>query len=170
MPLAFVKFFFIMANATAANPGQADYRAIQYDTYGVLLPKPAVSDEISERVAVPTRELIGSDNPRFQSELQWRLSLPLLVFVVTLLAVPLSRVNPRQGRFLKLLPAILLYMVYLSMLIAARGALDKGKIPLQLGLWWVHGLFALIGFVLLYWEPLRLKWAGRRAAQEVARG
>ncbi|TWC37026.1 lipopolysaccharide export system permease protein [Pseudomonas sp. SJZ079] len=152
------------------NPGQADYRAIKYDTYGVLLPKPTVSDEISEREAVPTRELVGSDNPRFQSELQWRLSLPLLVFVVTLMAVPLSRVNPRQGRFLKLLPAILLYMVYLSLLIAARGALDKGKIPLQLGLWWVHGLFALIGLGLLYWEPLRLKWAGRRAAQEVARG
>jgi lipopolysaccharide export system permease protein len=55
--------------------------------------------------------------------------LPLLVFIVTLMAVPLSRVNPRQGRFLKLLPAILLYMAYLTMLIAARGALEKGKIP-----------------------------------------
>ena len=152
------------------NPGQADYRAIQYDTYGVLLPKPSVSGEISEREAVPTRELIGSDNSRWQSELQWRLSIPLLVFVITLLAVPLSRVNPRQGRFLKLLPAILLYMAYLALLIAARGALDKGKIPQALGLWWVHGVFVLIGLLLLYWEPLRLKWAARRAAREVARG
>ena len=152
------------------NPGQADYRAIQYDTYGVLLPKPSVRGEISEREAVPTRELIGSDNPRLQSELQWRLSIPLLVFVVALLAVPLSRVNPRQGRFLKLLPAILLYMAYLGLLIAARGALDKGKIPQELGLWWVHAVFVLIGLLLLYWEPLRLKWAARRAAREVARG
>jgi lipopolysaccharide export system permease protein len=150
------------------NPGQADYRAIQYDTYGVLLPKPSVSGEISAREAVPTAELIGSDNPRFQSELQWRLSLPLLVFIVTLLAVPLSRVNPRQGRFLKLLPAILLYMTYLSLLIAARSALDKGRIPQALGLWWVHGVFLLIGLVLLYWDPLRLKWASRRAGSEVA--
>lgn len=152
------------------NPGKADYRAIQYDTYGVLLPKPQVSDEIGEREAIPTLELIGSDKPRYQAELQWRLSLPLLVFVVTLLAVPLSRVNPRQGRFLKLLPAILLYMAYLALLIAARGALDKGKIPLALGLWWVHGLFLSIGLGLLYWEPLRLKWASRRAAREVAHG
>ncbi|UTW08994.1 LPS export ABC transporter permease LptF [Pseudomonas benzenivorans] len=152
------------------NPGQADYRAIQYDTYGVLLPKPSVRGEISEREAVPTRELIGSDNPRLQSELQWRLSIPLLVFVVALLAVPLSRVNPRQGRFLKLLPAILLYMAYLGLLIAARGALDKGKIPQELGLWWVHAVFVLIGLLLLYWEPLRLKWAARRTAREVARG
>jgi len=150
------------------NPGEANYRAIQYDTYGVLLPKPSVSGEVSEREAVPTRDLIGSTNPRLQSELQWRLSLPLLVFIVTLLAVPLSRVNPRQGRFLKLLPAILLYMTYLALLIAARSALDKGRIPQALGLWWVHGVFLLIGLVLLYWEPLRLKWASRRAGSEVA--
>lgn len=152
------------------NPGQADYRAIQYDTYGVLLAKPQVSEEVNEREAIPTRELLGSDNLRHQAELQWRLSLPLLVFIVALMAVPLSRVNPRQGRFLKLLPAILLYMAYLTMLIAARGALEKGTLPLALGLWSVHALFALIGFGLLYWEPLRLKWQSRRAAQELAHG
>jgi lipopolysaccharide export system permease protein len=152
------------------NPGQADYRAIKYDTYGVLLPKPEVAVEVTDREAMSTRELIGNDKPRMQSELQWRLSIPVLVFVVTLLAVPLSRVNPRQGRFLKLLPAILLYMAYLALLIGARGALDKEKIPAALGLWWVHGLFALIGLLLLYWEPLRLRWAARRVALEVARG
>lgn len=152
------------------NPGQADYRAIKYDTYGVLLPKPQVAVDVTEREAIPTRELIGNDKPNMQSELQWRLSIPLLVFVVTLLAVPLSRVNPRQGRFLKLLPAILLYMAYLSLLIGARGAVDNGQIPAALGLWWVHGLFVLIGLLLLYWEPLRLSFAARRAALEVARG
>ena len=149
-------------------PGQADYRAIKYDTYGVLLPKPSVSSEIGEREAIPTRELIGSDNPRYQAELQWRLSIPLLVFVVTLLAVPLARVNPRQGRFLKLLPAILLYMAYLALLIGARGQLDKGKIPQDLGLWWVHVLFLLIGLVLFFWTPLQLKLASRRAGKEMA--
>jgi len=152
------------------NPGQADYRAIQYDTYGVLLPKPEVSMELSEREALPTRELLGSDNIRHRTELQWRFSLPLLVFVVTVLAVPLAKVNPRQGRFLKLLPAILLYMTYLALLIAVRGALDKGRIPMALGLWWVHGLFLAIGLLMLYWEPIRL-WMKKGSAQrEVARG
>lgn len=150
------------------NPGQADYRATQYETHGVLLPKPSVSAEIGEREAVPTRELIGSDEPRYQAELQWRLSIPLLVFIVTLLAVPLARVNPRQGRFLKLLPAILLYMAYLALLIGARGQLDKGKIPLELGLWWVHALFLLIGAALFLWQPMKLKLASRRAVKEMA--
>jgi lipopolysaccharide export system permease protein len=152
------------------NPGQADYRAIKYDTYGVLLPKPDVSDEVTDRDAMPTKDLLGKDDLRSHTELQWRLSLPLLVFIVTLMAVPLSRVNPRQGRFLKLLPAVLLYMAYLTILIAARGALEKGKIPPALGLWWVHALFLAIGLGLLYWEPLRLKMASRRSVLEVARG
>jgi lipopolysaccharide export system permease protein len=153
------------------EPGEADYRAIQYDTYGVLLPKPEVAIEASEREATPTRELLGSSDPRMQAELQWRLSLPLLVFIVTLLAVPLSKVNPRQGRFLKLLPAIFLYMAYLGLLIAARGALDKGRLPAALGLWWVHAIFLAIGLLLLYWERLSLWWASRRApVSEVAHG
>jgi lipopolysaccharide export system permease protein len=152
------------------KPGQADYRAIQYDRYGVLLPKPEVAGELTEREGIPTAQLIGSNNLRYQAELQWRLSIPLLVFVVTVLAVPLSRVNPRQGRFLKLLPAILLYMSYLALLIAMRGQLDKGRLPPALGLWWVHGLFLGIGLLLLYWEPLRLKWTARRALKEAVRG
>lgn len=152
------------------KPGQPDYRTIQYDRYGVLLPKPEVAGEMNEREGIPTAELFGSDNLRYQAELQWRLSTPLLVFVVTVLAVPLARVNPRQGRFLKLLPAVLLYMTYLALLIAMRGQLEKGKLPPALGLWWVHALFLGIGLLLLYWEPLRLKWAARRASKEAVRG
>ena len=145
------------------NPGEANYRAIQYDTYGVLLPKPDVSSDITDREAIPTGELWGSNDPRPRAELQWRLSLPILVFIVTLMAVPLSRVNPRQGRFLKLLPAILLYMAYLTLLIAARSAMEKGRLPAALGMWWVHALFLAIGLLLMYWEPMKLARASRRA-------
>ncbi|AIS16454.1 permease [Pseudomonas rhizosphaerae] len=145
------------------NPGEANYRAIQYDTYGVLLPKPDVSSDITDREAIPTGELWGSNDPRPRAELQWRLSLPILVFIVTLMAVPLSRVNPRQGRFLKLLPAILLYMAYLTLLIAARSAMEKGRLPAALGMWWVHVLFLAIGLLLMYWEPMKLARASRRA-------
>ena len=61
-------------------------------------------------------------------------------------------------------------MSYLSMLTWGKGLLQDGKIPLGLGLWWVHGLFLVIGLGLMYWEPLRLKLASRRSAEEMARG
>ena len=59
------------------SPGQADYRAIKYDEYGVLLPKPDVSDEVTDRDAMPTSTLVGSEDIRLRAELQWRMSLPL---------------------------------------------------------------------------------------------
>jgi lipopolysaccharide export system permease protein len=152
------------------TPGAADYRVTRYDQHGVLLPKPQVSNEIGSREAMPTSELLVREGLRYKAELHWRLALPVLVFVVTLIAVPLSRVNPRQGRFIKLLPAILLYMAYLSLLIAGRSALEKQQIPMALGLWWIHGLFLLIGLLLLYWEPLRLRLESWRAGREVAHG
>lgn len=144
------------------EPGSADYRVIKYDTYGVLLPKPSTGEVITEREAMPTSQLIGAEQARLKNELQWRIALPILVFVVTLIAVPLAKVNPRQGRFLKLLPAIFLYMLYLGMLIFVRSALDKGNFPAALGLWPVHLLFALIGLLLVYWESIQLAWAARR--------
>ena len=151
------------------NPGAADYRVTRYDVHGVLLPKANVNEEITDREAVPTRDLLGSDKLEYQVEMQWRLSLPLLVFVITLLAVPLARVNPRQGRYLKLLPAIFLYMAYLSLLIALRGALIKGRFPISIGIWPVHGLFLMIGVLLLYWEPLQLRWKAWRHSGELPR-
>jgi lipopolysaccharide export system permease protein len=152
------------------SPGLADYRAIKYDTYGVMLARPEISEEVTDRDALPTASLFGSQELRSIAELQWRISLPLLVFIVTLMAVPLSRVNPRQGRFLKLLPAILLYMAYLTLLTYARGWLENGKTPLVLGLWWIHAMFLAVGLALLYWEPLRLKMQSRRSMKEMARG
>jgi len=148
------------------TPGEADYRVIHYDTYGVLLPKPVVEVKMGERETMATSELIGHPELRMQTELQWRLSFPILVLIVTLIAVPLSRVNPRQGRFLKLLPAILLYMAYLALLVAARSALDKGQLPIGLGLWPVHGLFLMIGVLLVYWQRLQLRIAQWRANKE----
>lgn len=130
------------------KPGAADFRAIQYDTYGVLLPRPEVATEVTDREAIPTLELFGQADIRLQSELQWRFSLPILVFVVAFFAVPLARVNPRQGRFLKLLPAVMLYMAYLALLISARSWMESGAVPAALGLWWVHLVFVGVGLVL----------------------
>ncbi|WP_341707420.1 LPS export ABC transporter permease LptF [Halopseudomonas sp.] len=127
------------------QPGAANFRSISYDTYGVLLPKPEVQTEVSDREAMSTAQLLREDGLDERAELQWRIAIPLLVPIVAFFAVPLSRVNPRQGRFLKLLPAILLYMSYLALLISARGWIESGKLPAEIGLWWVHGLFLLIG-------------------------
>ncbi|HTO20440.1 MAG TPA: LPS export ABC transporter permease LptF [Pseudomonas sp.] len=151
-------------------PGQADYRVLQYDRYGVLLPSPEANLGPNRSLDDdPTSTLWRHPGRAQQAELQWRLSLPLIVLVMTLFAVPMAKANPRQGRYLKLLPALFLYMSYLGLLIAMRSQVEKGGIPPQIGLWWVHLLFLCIGALIFFWEPLSLKWAALRAARQEGR-
>ena len=72
-----------------------------------------------------------------------------MVPIVTLIAFPLSKVNPRQGRFARLFPAIVLFMVYISLLIAMTGMIEKQTLNPMIGLWILHIIYTLIGAGLL---------------------
>lgn len=134
------------------KPGHQSYTVTKFaeqgqylhiDDPGAVLPRKA--DRKS------TMELWRSDVVSDTATLHWRFSLPVLVIIVSLLAVPLSKTNPRQGRYIKMIPAILLYIIYLVSLNAARGIAEDGKLSVWLAIWGVHGVFLLIAAVLLYW-------------------
>lgn len=138
-------------------PGQLDYDVIGFEAYGLKIRSgDAGSRELEEGIS--TRALFESDDPEHRAMLHWRFTLPLIVPIVTLLAVPLSRVNPRQGRFFHLLPAMLVYITYLGLLIVARDALAQGKVPEWIGLIWVHAVFLGLGL----WLQFGPAWLHRR--------
>ena len=68
---------------------------------------------------------------------------------MTLIAVPLSVVNPRQGKFAKMLPALLLFLGYFLMLTAVKSGVESATIPKDIGLWPVHFFVLAIGVSLL---------------------
>jgi lipopolysaccharide export system permease protein len=138
-------------------PGQLDYQVTEFGAYGLRI-EGADASERHEEEAVSTVALWSSDDPGQRALLHWRISLPLIVPIVTLLAVPLSRVNPRQGRFFHLLPAMLVYITYLGLLIVARNALAEQKVPQWIGMFWVHGLFLGLGL----WLQFGPAWLQRR--------
>ena len=129
------------------QPGSAEFTIGQFDVQGILLPEPAGIEEVEEEKALRTSDLIGSSQLEHLAELQWRISAILIIPVVTLLAVPLSRVNPRQGRYSKLVPAALIYAFYFVLLQVCRDQVADGLLPAAIGLWWVHGVFLIIGLL-----------------------
>ena len=64
-----------------------------------------------------------------------------MALILTLLAVPLSRLRPRQGRYAHVWVAVLVFAVYANLALAARTWLERGVIAPVFGLWWVHVLF-----------------------------
>jgi lipopolysaccharide export system permease protein len=61
-----------------------------------------------------------------------------MALVLTLIAVPLSRLRPRQGRYARVGFAIVVYFVYSNLLSAAKVWVEKGDLPPAVGVWWVH--------------------------------
>jgi lipopolysaccharide export system permease protein len=96
----------------------------------------------------------------------WRCSMPLIAPIAALLALPLAKVNPRQGRYLKLLPAILLYISFVVLIGATKNSIEKGKL-IPIALWAVHVSFFLLALVLLTWDGLKLRY---QAWQQVRQG
>lgn len=133
------------------TPGQADYQVAQFDRFKARLPHPTVEVKGDIRT-LKMAELWPLNNPDLSkvAEIQWRFSIPIMVLTLTLVAVPLSRVNPRAGKYAKLLPAMVLYIIYANMMFIARDWLAAGKIPTWMGMWWPHLLVVILGLLLLY--------------------
>jgi lipopolysaccharide export system permease protein len=69
--------------------------------------------------------------------------------ILALLAIPYCRVKPREGKFARVLPGLLIYIVYTASLMYTRTAIENGNWPFWLGLWPIHGLVAAYGWYLL---------------------
>lgn len=145
------------------TPGRADYRVFEFDRYRIRLPDVRVGT-IRKPDALATAALLGSDSPRHRAELQWRLALPVSVLVLALLAVPISHSQPRQGRYARLLLALLAYIVYVNLLAAGRNMIGAEKLTPALGLWWIHGVPLLFAWILLRRQLGLPLWPGMRPA------
>lgn len=128
------------------KPGEGDFELASFKDYKFRLPHPefAVKEDVR---ALQTKDLLPFNNKdkRKAAELQWRLSIPLMVLALTFIAIPLSRVNTRSGKFARILPAIVIYILYANAMFILRNWVIAGKIPTYIGLWWLHVVIGLTG-------------------------
>ena len=132
--------------------GQGADHEYTYERLQLRLDSPQQPTGVRNRRAKSTDVLFASDDPKETAELQWRLSLPLLSFLLGLLAVPLARSAPRQSRFRQMVIAILAYAVVFNLAVIARGWVESGVVGALPGLWWVHGVL-LLTLVFLFRRP-----------------
>jgi lipopolysaccharide export system permease protein len=148
------KRFLVLQNGTRHRgaPGEADYQIISFGEFGQLLPEREVAQGERRRSALSMQELLDNFDQRNGSEFHWRLAMIIVIPVIALLAIPLSKVNPRQGRFNRLIPGLMICLVYIMSLAATRNALENGSIPLAIGMWGVHASAMVLVAALYYWN------------------
>jgi lipopolysaccharide export system permease protein len=115
-----------------------------------LLESPAAAMRKYKRRAASTAYLMRSDKREDIAELQWRLSTAISTILLALLGVPLSRTTPRQGKYLKLVAAVIIFAVYYNITVVAKNWIEKGVLTAIPGIWWVPAGLAGCILVLLW--------------------
>ena len=130
-------------------PGKDDFRVIEFREHGIPIATPEDVRGSLDPDTKPTRLLWGSSDPSDIAQLQFRASTPLMALVLTLVAVPLSKLRPRQGRYARVGFAIIVYYVYSNLLSAAKIWVEKSDLPPAIGVWWVHAAALALGLYLV---------------------
>ncbi|MFJ3057701.1 LPS export ABC transporter permease LptF [Herbaspirillum sp. NPDC087042] len=154
------------------SPALPDFQVVDFERYGLLIgnQSAAAAGDRSAR-ALQMGELVTKKDGYARGELLWRIALPLMGLALMLLAIPLSFVNPRAGRSLGLVVALLLFVVYSNTVSVFQASVAQNRMSFLMAWWPVHVIVAaliLVMFVLRLninhpYHPSRLWTRVRRA-------
>jgi lipopolysaccharide export system permease protein len=133
------------------TPGDADFRVMNFERYATRVELKEGDEPESSVKSQSTLELLENPDPPKRGELLWRIGLPLAALILALLAIPMSFVNPRAGRSINLLFALLVFVVYVNLLTISQARVAQGKLAFSTGWWLVHAaMLAVLLFMFAY--------------------
>lgn len=130
-------------------PGTPDFRVVKFLEHGIPYRLPSLEPPDPRPRAMSFARLWASNELQHIAEWQWRLSVPISTILLALLAVPLARSRPREGRYGRISIGLLVFIIYFNLLSAAKAWTEEATISPELGLWWVHGCVVLFTLGLL---------------------
>ena len=133
-------------------PSKENVKILDFNQYNLEI----IAGDFKKSVAIYTKvegkstiDLIKEGGRYANAELQWRLSQPITVLILSVIGVFLGKTSPRGGKGINLLIGVVIFMLYYNGLLAAKSAIELGQIDPIIGLWGVH-LLMIILILLLY--------------------
>ena len=133
------------------------FTEIKFSDYGFLVEKklPPIID-VNQVEAMPTLLLLMTKGNREIAEFVWRVSLPISGIVLIILAIPLSFINPRSGRSVNIIIAIMIFAIYNNLMGVTQSYINLGKLNPYFGGSIVHLLIIMIASYLMMRRNLNL--------------
>ena len=130
-------------------PGTAEFRVVEFLEHGIPYRLPSLDPPEPTPRVMTVAGLMTAGGLEHIAELQWRVGVPIATIILSILAVPLSRTQPREGRYGRLAIGLLIFIIYLNMLSASKAWIEQGTVSPVLGLWWVHGVALVLALAML---------------------
>ncbi len=138
------------------TPGTSDFRITEFDKYTVVLSSKTIEEGVKTSSMLPIWALVQTwEQKASQGEILWRLGLPLMALSFAVIAIPLSYMDPRRGRYTALIMAVLIYFTYSNLLKLMQAWVANGKLSFAIGVWLIHAIVAGLGIAFLIYRQNR---------------
>lgn len=134
-----------------------DFRITDFNHYQAVIGHQEVTLDDGDVEQASFHTLMNTDTHQAKAEMNWRLTLIISVPLMALLVVPLSEVNPRQGRVVSMLPAMLLYLLYFLLQSSLKSNAARGKIDPMMWTWVVNLAYLALGIMLNLWDSIPMR-------------
>lgn len=140
------------------NPGEADFRMGEFDSYALRIQPQALNKIDTRPRMLPMAQLWTEPTPANMGEWVQRLGYPISALLLVLLAIPMSYVNPRAGRSLNVVFAMLIYAAYNNFVGLSEDWVKHDKLGAWEALALIHGVMLLL-LVFFFWQRFRGSWS-----------
>lgn len=130
--------------------GTAEFSTTEFESYAIRVEAKEAKQEPPSTQSKSSRELLQDKNTTNSAELQWRFAIPISALILSLLAIPLSALDPRAGRSANFAVALIIYIIYNNLLSIMQAWIVQGKVTSLVGLWPVHFLFMMLTIYMFY--------------------
>ena len=134
-------------------PGDENVNILDFDQYDLEIVSGEVQkslsnfSEIEEKTSI---DLLMEGGNLANAEIQWRLSQPISILILSFIGVLLAKTSPRTGKGVNLLFGIIIFMLYNNGLLVAKNSIESGQLNPFVGLWSIHIL--LILFLIIFYQ------------------
>jgi lipopolysaccharide export system permease protein len=138
--------FLLMKNGRRyqGERASAEFSTTEFETYAIRVEAKEAKQAPPSTQSKSSQELLMDKNNNNSAELQWRFAIPISALILSLLAIPLSALDPRAGRSANFAIAIIIYIIYNNLLSIMQAWVAQGKVSNLIGLWPVHIAFIIM--------------------------
>jgi len=134
---------------------------LNFDQYDLQIISGDMLNTVPQYTAIQgikTLELFNREGLLVNAELQWRLSAPISLLILSVLGVLLGKTSPRSGRSIGLLIGSVIFMLYNNGLLIAKSSIERGELNPIIGLWSVH--LSVLLLTLIFYQLRNRKHSG----------
>ncbi len=134
-------------------PGDENVNILNFDKYDLEIVSGEVQKSLSNFSEIEektTFDLLLEGGLLANAEIQWRLSQPISLLILSIIGVLLGKTSPRAGKGVNLLIGVIIFMLYNNGLLVAKNSIESGQLNPFVGLWSIHIL--LIIFMIIFYQ------------------